>query len=138
MPPALGGRTAIVCRTVFNLCRRSNASRCDKMELAIALAILQGVVRSLQIQCVDRLVIVNAHGGNHFQPLVRDLRSEFDVLITVANFYAMMPDVRRAIIETSGDHADESETSMLMYLHPSLVGLASAEKGQLPYVRACQ
>src|SRR5215212_4662460 len=53
-----------------------------------AAAILRDVVRSLSRQRIDRLAIVNAHGGNEFKPLVRDLQSEFaGVLIVVVNFF---------------------------------------------------
>ena len=42
---------------------------------ATAAAILSDVARSLVAQGIDRLVILNAHGGNQFQPLVRDVQS---------------------------------------------------------------
>src|SRR5690606_3608108 len=79
---------------------------------ATASAILNDVARSLVKQGIDRLVIVNAHGGNQFQPLVRDAQAEHGLLIVVANFYEMVPDVKRAIFEKPGDHADEMETSL--------------------------
>lgn len=94
-----------------------------------ALAILRDVARSLKRQGIDRLVILNAHGGNQFQPLVRDVQSEFGLLIVVANFYEMAPDVKRATFELPGDHADEMETSLLLHLRPELVELDNAGSG---------
>src|SRR5215213_7794921 len=41
---------------------------------ATALAILTDVARSLKLQGIDRLVILNGHGGNDFKPLVRDVQ----------------------------------------------------------------
>ena len=38
-------------------------------------------------QGIDRLVILNAHGGNEFKPLVRDVQLEYDVTIVVVNFW---------------------------------------------------
>ena len=40
-----------------------------------AAAILDDVARSLTRQGIDRLLTVNAHGGNEFKPLVRDIQS---------------------------------------------------------------
>jgi creatinine amidohydrolase len=94
-----------------------------------ALAILRDVARSLNRQNVDRLVIVNAHGGNQFQPIVRDVQAEFGILIVVANFYQMCPDAKDKIFDTPGDHADELETSLLLHLCAELVELKQAGPG---------
>lgn len=96
---------------------------------ATALAVLDDVVRSLTRQGIDRLVILNGHGGNQFQPLVRDLQAEHGALIVVANFYQMAPEVMEAAFENPGDHADEMETSLLLHLCPDLVELENAGPG---------
>ena len=95
-----------------------------------AAAIVNDVVRSLQRQQIDRLVILNGHGGNQFQPLVRDVESKYSVLVVVANFYEMLPEVKRAVFELPGDHADELETSLLLHLCPNLVELEHAGSGE--------
>jgi creatinine amidohydrolase len=81
-------------------------------------------------QQIDRLVILNAHGGNQFQPLVRDVQSRHSLLVVVANFYEMLPDVKQAVFEEPGDHADEMETSLLLHLCPNLVELPQAGPGE--------
>ncbi len=96
---------------------------------ATAAAILNDVARSLVKQDVDRLVILNAHGGNQFQPLVRDAQGEYGLLIVVANFYQMAPDVAKATFQEPGDHADEMETSLLLHLCPELIELGEAGPG---------
>jgi creatinine amidohydrolase len=96
---------------------------------ATAAAILNDVARSLAKQGVDRLVILNGHGGNQFQPLVRDTQAEHGILIIVANFYQMAPEVAKATFEQPGDHADEMETSLLLHLCPELVELNEAGQG---------
>src|SRR5687768_13421441 len=48
-----------------------------------AAAIFRDVVRSLKKQGIDRVLLVNAHGGNEFKPIVRDLNGEFGTLIVV-------------------------------------------------------
>ena len=50
---------------------------------ATAAAILSDVVRSLSRQGIDRLALVNGHGGNEFKPLVRDLQTRFGVLMVL-------------------------------------------------------
>jgi creatinine amidohydrolase len=94
-----------------------------------AIAILDDVARSLARQKIDRLVIVNAHGGNQFQPLVRDAQSRHQILIVVANFYEMAPGAKGEIFEQPGDHADEMETSLLLHLKPDVVELPQAGPG---------
>jgi creatinine amidohydrolase len=96
---------------------------------ATAQAILNDVARSLVRQKIDRLLIINGHGGNQFQPLVRDVQAEHKLLIVVANFYDMIPNVKQAIFEKAGDHADELETSLLLHLCPELVELPQAGPG---------
>jgi creatinine amidohydrolase len=99
-----------------------------------SLAILGDVARSLARQGIDRLVILNAHGGNQFQPLVRDAQSQHGILMVVANFYEMVPEVKRAVFDSAGDHADEMETSLLLYLCPELVELSQAGSGdRIPF-----
>lgn len=95
-----------------------------------AIAILDDTARSLKRQGIDRLVIVNGHGGNQFMPLVRDAQARHEMLIVVANFYEMAPEAKREIFENAGDHADELETSLLLHLAPDLVELAQAGSGE--------
>jgi creatinine amidohydrolase len=97
---------------------------------ATALAILDDVARSLVRQGVDRLLVLNAHGGNQFQPLVRDVQSQYGLLIVVANFYQMLPEVKDGVFDQPGDHADELETSLLLHLCPELVELSKAGRGE--------
>ncbi len=94
-----------------------------------ALAILHDVARSLVRQGIDRLVIVNGHGGNQFQPLVRDVQAEHKLLIVVAEFFRMIPELKNELFEEPGDHADEFETSLLLHLCPKLVELPQAGPG---------
>src|SRR5207237_6719549 len=91
-----------------------------------ALSLLRDVARSLKKQGIDRLMLLNAHGGNDFKPMVRDVQSESGVLIVVINFWQMVPDVHRATFELTGDHADEMETSLLLQPRPNLVPLKTA------------
>lgn len=94
-----------------------------------ALAILGDVARSLKSQGIDRLLILNGHGGNEFKPLVRDVQTEFGVLVVVVNFFQIRPDALEEIFDDPGDHAGEMETSLLLHLCPDLVEMGQAGDG---------
>jgi creatinine amidohydrolase len=105
---------------------------------ATAAAILGDVVNSLQKQNIDKLVILNAHGGNEFKPLVRDLQGATGMFIVVVNFWQLIPDVVNEIFPPGsdasngpGDHAGELETALLLYLTPDLVALDQAGPGAM-------
>jgi creatinine amidohydrolase len=95
-----------------------------------ASSILNDVCLSLTEQGIDRLLIVNAHGGNEFKPLVRDKQLEFDMFVTVCNFWQVAPEVARDVFKAPGDHAGELETSVMLHLHPAWVQLAQAGPGE--------
>ena len=96
---------------------------------ATAAAILADVARSLSMQGIDRLVVLNAHGGNEFKPLIRDLQKQSGILIALINFFQVRPELLKEIFERPGDHADEMETSVLLHLRPQWVDLAQAGSG---------
>jgi len=104
----------------------NNAQQLDQVATislctATAAAILADVAHSLAAQGIDRLVLLNAHGGNDFKPLIRDLQAEFKMLIVLINFWQLLPEVARATFDDPGDHAGELETSFLMHARPDWV-----------------
>lgn len=98
---------------------------------ATAAAILNDVVDSLIKQGIDRLVILNAHGGNEFKPLVRDVQARTGMLIIVVNFWQLAPEAIKEILDDPGDHAGELETALLMHLTPDLVQQDQAGPGTM-------
>lgn len=92
-------------------------------------SILRDVARSLSTQGIDRLVILNGHGGNEFKPVVRDLQLEFGLFVVVLNFWTVAEETYNATFEADGDHANEMETSLLMHLRPDWVMLDQAGPG---------
>jgi creatinine amidohydrolase len=126
-----GARVVVLPAVPFG----NNAQQLDQvatvsLRTTTVLAILEDVARSLAAQGIDRLVLLNAHGGNDFRPLVRDIRAESGVLVVLANFYQMAPDELRSIFEEPGDHAGEMETSLLLHLCPDWVALSQAGEGR--------
>jgi creatinine amidohydrolase len=95
-----------------------------------AAAILRDVVRSLSRQGIDRLIILNAHGGNEFKPLVRDVQSDLKSLVVLVNFYQIGKYEADPRAANPGDHADEMETSLMLHLAPNLVQLDQAGDGR--------
>jgi creatinine amidohydrolase len=83
-------------------------------------AILKDVIEVLNRQGIYKLLIFNSHGGNDFKPFVRELGLKFPkMFICISNWYQSID--KSSFFENSGDHADEMETSLLLYLKPSLV-----------------
>ncbi|TWT37225.1 Creatinine amidohydrolase [Posidoniimonas corsicana] len=81
--------------------------------------VLRDVVDSLAGQGVPNLVVLNFHGGNHFNQMVRELQARTTVFLSVVNGFAVVP--RDGYFDHGGDHADELETSLLLHLAPDLV-----------------
>lgn len=95
-----------------------------------AKSILSDVAMSLVEQGIDRLIVLNAHGGNEFKPMVRDVQLEQGLLIVVVNFWQVASDKMLEIFDEPGDHAGELETSLLLHLCPELVVLEQAGPGE--------
>lgn len=91
-------------------------------------AILTDIVASLSRQKINKLIIVNGHGGNNFKNMIRDLAVDYpDFLIAAADWFKTVP--TQNFFDEPGDHADELETSVLMHYRPELVDLSVAGNG---------
>ncbi|MCP4975616.1 MAG: creatininase family protein [Maribacter sp.] len=84
------------------------------------LAILKDVVEVLNRQGIKKLLIFNSHGGNNFKPLVRELGLKYpEMFICFSNWFQSLN--KTEYFDENGDHADEMETSLILYLKPELV-----------------
>jgi len=84
------------------------------------LIILSDIVENLNRHGIRKFVILNSHGGNDFKPIVRELGAKFpEMFISLCNWYQWRG--KEAFFDRKGDHADEMETSLLLYLTPHLV-----------------
>ena len=113
----------------------NNAQQLDQVatisiQTATAAAILADVAHSLTTQGIDRLLLLNAHGGNDFKPLIRDVQAQFRMLIVLVNFWQVAPDVARVTFDDPGDHAGELETSFLLHVRPQWVRMGQAGDGK--------
>jgi len=103
------------------------------MRTATQHAVLHDVAESLVRQGIDRLVVLNFHGGNDFRQIIRDLMLDLPIFILQVNGWAVA-DWKHLLSNPGGDHANEFETSLLLHLAPQWVDLSSAGSGQTaPY-----
>ncbi len=93
-------------------------------------AILRDLITVLNRQGILKLVILNAHGGNDFKQMIRELNLIFpEMFICQCNTFKItgIDD----FVELSGEHAGELETSLMLYLAPELVRpLSEAGEGK--------
>ena len=90
------------------------------MNPSTQMAILKDILTVLDRQGVKKFLILNSHGGNDFKTMLRELGLLFpDMLLVTCNWYQALD--KSLYFEEAGDHADEMETSLIMYLHPHLV-----------------
>ena len=83
-------------------------------------AVLNDVIEVLNRQGIQKLLVLNGHGGNDFKMMLRELGVRYpNMLLTCCDWFKAMhkPDY----FEHEGDHADEMETSLMMYLAGDLV-----------------
>lgn len=95
-------------------------SLCMNMLPSTQLAILKDICDVLVRHNIGKLVVLNGHGANHFVAIIRELAPLFPSLfVCVVNWFQASP--RKDVFELPGDHADEMETSVMMYIAPDLV-----------------
>lgn len=82
--------------------------------------ILDDIIASLARHNIGKLVVLNAHGGNDFRQMLRELGLKYpDMWLFQANFYQIpLPE---KIFDEPDDHAGEMETSLMLHLFPELV-----------------
>lgn len=85
------------------------------------MSLLTDICHSLTHQKINKMVILNGHGGNDFRQMIRELKMNFpDMFICVVDWFKILQSVER-IFDNPGDHADEMETSLMMYIEPETV-----------------
>lgn len=92
-------------------------------------SILEDLIESLEGHGVDRLLVVNGHGGNDFKQMIREIGLHYpEMFLATCNWFQSVD--KTSIFEEEGDHADEMETSLMLFTHPNLVlPLEKAGKG---------
>jgi creatinine amidohydrolase len=83
-------------------------------------AILNDVIETLNRQGIYKLVILNSHGGNDFRQMLRELGLKYpQMFLSEVNWFKVKE--TSAFFEDLGEHAGETETSLMLYLKPEWV-----------------
>jgi len=83
-------------------------------------AILRDVVQNLDNHGILKLLVTNGHGGNDFRQMIREVGHQVPrMFIATCNWFQSVG--KDAIFEHGGDHADEMETSLMLYAYPELL-----------------
>ncbi len=102
----------------------SNAQQVDiphtiNMNASTQAFVLGDIVESLEIQGVEKLLVLNGHGGNDFRQIIRELQAKTDVFLCTVDWFRL-PEVVEHFADP-GDHAGVAETSLMMVLKPEWV-----------------
>lgn len=82
--------------------------------------LLHDILESIESAGIRKFLILNGHGGNDFKQMLREAGRDFPGLFLAAANWFQAVDKSR-YFEHEGDHADEMETSVMLYLRSDLV-----------------
>jgi creatinine amidohydrolase len=92
---------------------------CLNMNPATQALVLTDIARSLEVQGIRKLVILNSHGGNDFRQMIRELQPRSSVFVATINWWSCVDPA--SYFDEPGDHAGELETSVMMEIAPELI-----------------
>ncbi|MEN8202355.1 MAG: creatininase family protein [Bacteroidota bacterium] len=81
--------------------------------------VLADVIESLEDHGIEKLVILNGHGGNSFKQMIRELQKDTHILLAELGWFQIGD--WTDFFEKGGDHANEGETSIMLHAFPDLV-----------------
>ena len=116
-----GGRPIVLPTVPFGVnTGQMDVALCLNMNPTTQLALLMDLVQVLTNHDIDKLVILNGHGGNNFKSMIRELSVHYpEVFVCSANWFQASDQTE--IFDEPGDHAGEMETSCIMHIAPNLV-----------------
>jgi len=90
--------------------------------------VLKDIIEVLNRQGINKLVVLNCHGGNDFRQILRELGVRFpDMFLCQVNFYQVLD--RKDYFDEDGDHADDTDHGDRHHQ------LDNGEPGTLPHGR---
>ncbi len=104
------------------------------------MAILKDLLTVLNRQGIRKFVILNSHGGNDFRQMIRELNLLFPKMFICQCHWFKIPGAEEYFSDM-GEHAGETETSLMQYLEPGLVlplseaGNGAAKRFRIPALR---
>jgi creatinine amidohydrolase len=93
------------------------------------LSVVMNITDSLEAHKILKLVLLNGHGGNYLKFILKDLYGRTSVFVSLINWWEVGAAIRPKLFKKKGEHGDEMETSVLLYLYPDLVDMKKAGKG---------
>lgn len=101
--------------------------------------VLHDVCDSLVKQNINKLVLLNFHGGNDFKSMIRDVMLDHPIFIVLVNGYHLaVNELSSTLSDPRTGHADEFETSLMLHIAPQWVapmteaGAGEVMPSQLP------
>ncbi|MCK5850321.1 MAG: creatininase family protein [Kiritimatiellae bacterium] len=82
--------------------------------------VLGDIVSSLAGQGIRKLVVLNAHGGNDFKQMIRELQAAHSDMFLCTVDWWRSPDISD-LFKEPGDHGGAAETSSMMHIRPDLL-----------------
>ncbi len=124
------------CQSVICLPTIPYGVDCNLMDFPLAIhvsqatldAMVKDIISSLYKHSIQKIVILNGHGGNDFTPLIRQMQCDLDVHLFLCNWWKVGLDKYDEIFDKQDDHAGEFETSITLELYPELVEIEKAEQ----------
>ncbi len=92
---------------------------CINMNPSTQLAVLRDIVSVVELAKIEKLVVVNGHGGNDFRQMIRELQPTTSSFLCTTNWYNCIDATQ--YFDAPGDHAGELETSMMQHLANDIV-----------------
>ena len=92
---------------------------CINMNPGTQFEVLKDVIKSLVIQGIKKLFILNGHGGNEFRHMIRELKViQPEIFISTLDWYKTLDNLK--YFDEPGDHAGEMETSIMLHIQPDI------------------
>ncbi len=128
-----GGR--VVCLPTVRISLNNNFRAFPfacRMQVSTFMALLKDLVKMCEADAIEKVVFMNAHGGNPdvIRAAMRDLTAADGAFVCLIQASSCASLEARQVCEKPSDHAGEDETSQMLYLRPDLVH--SAKIGDNP------
>jgi creatinine amidohydrolase len=96
---------------------------------------VKDVITGLANNGFKKIIVVNGHGQQWvYVGALHELALETKAFIAVATWWELIKDTISEVCETHFVHADETETSLALYLYPELVDMSKAGKESAPSI----
>ncbi len=103
-------------------------------------AVLTDLLETVSKNGIQKLLILNGHGGNDLKPWLREIYGQTKVQVFLCNWLSVLTDMRPEVFDHAEDHAGELETSCILAIDPALVarnadGSLAADDGAISNFR---